>query len=248
MEPCRSESIDYAVMEHTPAWPSSPSGAWSDVGSWNAVADMCPPDQDGNRVEGQGMAIKANNTYIHAPHRRVVALGTNDLLIVDTPDAVLVASRTHAERVKAVVAELEPRQARSRLSPQGAPPLGLVRQHERGHASKSSALSSTRPASLSLQKHYHRAEHWIVVKGTAEVTRGKETFLLTENQSTYIPIGTCTACTTRARPAGNDRSSVRQLSGRGRHRSPRRQLRTRGGTDQRGQETSLKVGGLTAPR
>ncbi|HEY8360432.1 MAG TPA: mannose-1-phosphate guanylyltransferase/mannose-6-phosphate isomerase, partial [Ramlibacter sp.] len=105
---CRAQSIDFAVMEvHDDVAVVPFEGQWSDVGSWNAVADLAPPDADGNRVHGQGTLRGASNTFIHAPHRPVVALGTSDLLIIDTPDAVLVAHRDSAEQVKDVVAALE---------------------------------------------------------------------------------------------------------------------------------------------
>ena len=188
---CRSDSIDYAVMERHDDVAVFPfAGLWSDVGSWNAVADMCPPDEDGNRLEGQGVAIQSRNTFVHAPYRCVVALGVEDLLIVDTPDAVLVTRRGTAEQVKNVVAELE-----KRNSPQAVQhrevlrPWGSYDSIESGHRFQVKRIVVKPSASLSLQKHYHRAEHWVVVKGTAEVTRGKDTFLLTENQSTYIPVG-----------------------------------------------------------
>jgi len=188
---CRSESIDYAVMERHGNTAVVPfGGAWSDVGSWNAVADLTSPDVDGNRVDGQGLAFEASKTYINAPYRPVVALGTHDLLIIDTPDALLVAATSHAESVKVVVAELE-----ARFSPQAAlhrkvsRPWGSYDSIDVGERFQVKRIVVKPGASLSLQKHYHRAEHWIVVKGTAHVTRGDKTFLLTENQSTYIPIG-----------------------------------------------------------
>jgi len=105
---CRSESIDYAVMEHFEKVAVIPfKGAWSDVGSWNAVATLSPSDESGNRINGQGFAVQSKNTYINAPHRPVVALGASDLVIVDTPDAVLVASVDKVEEVKNVVAQLK---------------------------------------------------------------------------------------------------------------------------------------------
>ena len=188
---CRSQSIDYAVMEHHPDVAVVPfQGQWSDVGSWNAVADLTPADGAGNRVHGAGHALQARNTYIHAGARPVVALGTDDLLIIDTPDALLVAQRDHAERVKDVVAHL----ARSDV-PQAAAhrrvarPWGWYDSIDAGERFQVKRIGVKPGASLSLQKHHHRAEHWIVVRGTAEVTRGAETYLLSENQSTYIPIG-----------------------------------------------------------
>jgi mannose-1-phosphate guanylyltransferase/mannose-6-phosphate isomerase len=191
LEACRSVSIDYAVMERHDDLSVFPFlGLWSDVGSWNAVADMCPPDEHGNRIEGKGLAVRAENNFIHAPDRCVVALGVEDLLIIDTPDAVLVTRRGSAELVKEVVSELEKRkQPEAEHHRRVARPWGSYDSIESGQRFQVKRIVVKPSASLSLQKHYHRAEHWIVVKGTAEVTKGKETFLLTENQSTYIPLG-----------------------------------------------------------
>ncbi len=187
----RSQSIDYAVMEpHDDVAVVPFSGQWSDVGSWNAIADLSPEDAERNRIHGQGVAHKAQNTYIHAPHRPVVALGTHDLLIIDTLDAVLVADRSHAEQVKDVVARLEADKCEQATTHRRvARPWGWYDSLEVGPRFQVKRIGVKPGASLSLQKHHHRAEHWIVVKGTAEVTRGEEVFLLSENQSTYIPIG-----------------------------------------------------------
>lgn len=191
LQACRAASIDYAVMEHHSQVVVYPFNAlWSDVGSWHAVADMCPPDEGGNRVDGQGVVLAAKNTFIHAPHRRVVALGTDDLIIVDTPDALLVAQRSHAEQVKCVVAELEARgNPEALLHRKVQRPWGSYDSIEAGQRFQVKRIVIKPSASISLQKHFHRAEHWIVIRGTAEVTRGKETFLLSENESTYIPLG-----------------------------------------------------------
>ncbi|WP_082877178.1 mannose-1-phosphate guanylyltransferase/mannose-6-phosphate isomerase [Hydrogenophaga crassostreae] len=188
---CRSESIDYAVLEHHANIAVVPYfGAWSDVGSWNAVAELSPADSDGNRLEGQAVSLGASNTFVHAPHRPVVALGTKDLLIIDTPDAVLVAHRDSAEMVKEVVARLEKQDiAQAIIHRKVARPWGWYDSIDLGERFQVKRIGVKPGASLSLQKHHHRAEHWIVVKGTAEVTRGTEVFLLSENQSTYIPIG-----------------------------------------------------------
>ncbi|MBX3609115.1 MAG: mannose-1-phosphate guanylyltransferase/mannose-6-phosphate isomerase [Hydrogenophaga sp.] len=188
---CRSQSIDYAVMEpHDNVAVVPFQGRWSDVGSWNAVADLAPADGEGNRVRGMGHALHSRNTFIHAPHRPVVALGTQDLLIVDTPDALLVAQRDHAEKVKDVVAHLAnnavPEAATHRRV---ARPWGWYDSIDMGDRFQVKRIGVKPGASLSLQKHHHRAEHWIVVRGTAEVTRGEDVFLMSENQSTYIPIG-----------------------------------------------------------
>lgn len=188
---CHSESVDYAVLEKHPQVAVVPfNGAWSDVGSWNAVANLSGGDAAGNRVHGQGTTLFASNTYIHASHRPVVALGTCDLLIIDTPDAILVAATSHAEQVKQVVAQLEvlniPQANQHRRV---ARPWGVYDSVDCGDRFQVKRITVKPGAKLSLQMHHHRAEHWIVVKGTARVTRGDEEFLLSENQSTYIPLG-----------------------------------------------------------
>jgi mannose-1-phosphate guanylyltransferase/mannose-6-phosphate isomerase len=188
---CRSESIDYAVMEHFEKVAVVPfKGAWSDVGSWNAVAALTPEDQSGNRICGQGMAIQSSNTYINAPHRPVIALGTSDLVIVDTPDAVLVASVDKVEQVKEVVAALKKAgQAEAATHRKVSRPWGWYDSIDMGERFQVKRIAVKPGASLSLQMHHHRAEHWIVVKGTAKVTKEDQVFILEENQSTYIPIG-----------------------------------------------------------
>ena len=188
---CRSESIDYAVMEHFKEVAVVPfEGQWSDVGSWNAVADLSLADNDGNRVQGQGQLLNASNTFVHAPYRTVVALGTENLLIIDTPDALLVAHRDHAENVKEVVQILDKAQLpQAVMHRKVARPWGWYDSVDAGNRFQVKRIGVKPGASLSLQMHHHRAEHWIVVAGTAKVTRGNETFLLSENQSTYIPIG-----------------------------------------------------------
>jgi len=188
---CRAESIDYAVMEHHDHVVVAPfSGQWSDVGSWNALAEMTEADEFGNRIQGQGRISQSRNTFIHAPHRPVVALGTENLLIIDTPDAVLITHRDHVEQVKNVVLQLEKENCSQAITHRKVSrPWGWYDSIDTGDRFQVKRIGVKPGASLSLQKHHHRAEHWIVVKGTAEVTRGTETFLLTENQSTYIPIG-----------------------------------------------------------
>lgn len=190
-EACRSESIDYAVMERHDRVSVVPfNGQWSDVGSWNAVAQLTEPDENQNRIAGNGVAINARNTFIHAPDRPVVALGTQDLVIIDTPDALLVSAASAVEDVKDVVAQLEARKMPEAVTHRKvARPWGWYDSIEAGERFQVKLVSVKPGASLSLQKHHHRAEHWVVVKGTAEVTRGGKTFLLTENQSTYIPLG-----------------------------------------------------------
>jgi len=188
----RSESIDYAVLEHHDRIAVAPfTGAWSDVGSWNAVADLADADAAGNRAVGQTLAIDCQRTYLHSPHRVVVALGLADVLVIDTPDAVLVASASEAERVKDVVSKLRERglsvATRHRRV---ARPWGEYDAIDSGDRFQVKRITVKPGEKLSLQMHHHRAEHWIVVRGTARVTRGDETFLLSENESTYIPLGT----------------------------------------------------------
>jgi len=166
------------------------NGQWSDVGSWNAVANLTAPDAQNNRIHGQGLALDARDTYIHAPYRPVVALGTSELLIIDTQDALLVAASSHAEQVKAVVTELDLRHCQQvEQHRKVARPWGDYDSIDEGARFKVKHITVKPGASLSLQKHHHRAEHWIVVHGAAEVTCGDKTFALYENQSTYIPIG-----------------------------------------------------------
>ena len=188
---CRSESIDYAVMEHAADVVVLPfASAWSDVGSWNAVAQLSPADAQGNRIHGQGHAFGARDTYIHAPHRPVVALGTENLLIIDTADALLVAHTSQAEQVKTVVSQLEALGiAQAQQHRRVARPWGVYDSIDAGARFQVKRIVVKPGARLSLQKHHHRAEHWIVVSGTAEVTNGNEVMLLSENQSTYIPLG-----------------------------------------------------------
>ena len=186
-----SQSIDYAVMEphdHRVVIPFD--GQWSDVGSWNAVAELTASDEDGNRIDGQAITKNTSNTFIRAPHRPVVALGVSDLLIIDTPDAVLVAKNSEAEAVRDVVTELEKKNYLQALTHRKVTrPWGWYDCVDMGHRFQVKRIGVKPGASLSLQKHHHRAEHWVVVRGTAEVTCGKEVFLLSENQSTYIPVG-----------------------------------------------------------
>ena len=188
---CRSESIDYAVMEHHTNVAVLPfASTWSDVGSWNAVANLTPADAQGNRLHGQGFALHSNNTFVHAPHRPVVALGTQDLLIIDTPDALLVAASSHVEQVKQVVARLDFDNISQAVQHRKvARPWGAYDSVDVGERHQVKRITVRPGAKLSLQMHHHRAEHWIVVKGTALVTRGEEEILLSENQSTYIALG-----------------------------------------------------------
>ena len=188
---CRSESIDYAVLEQYDRVAMVPfQGAWSDVGSWNAVAELFPTDADNNRILGQGRAWSSKDTFIHAPHRPVIALGTDSLFIIDTPDAVLVAHTDHAETVKQIVGALTqeglPQATHHRRVPR---PWGVFDSVDSGERFQVKRITVKPGARLSLQMHHHRAEHWVVVKGTARVTRGDDVLVLEENQSVYVPLG-----------------------------------------------------------
>lgn len=193
--PCRSESIDYAVMEKADNVAVFPFlGGWSDVGSWNAVAGLANPDLQGNSAGGFAVDahhLASRGTYIHAGgHRPVVALGTDGLLIIDTPDALLVASAEHAESVKQVVAKLEALDADQAVHHRRvARPWGWYDSVDRGPRHQVKRITVKPGAALSLQMHHHRAEHWVVVSGTAEVTNGDKVLVLRENESTYIPAG-----------------------------------------------------------
>lgn len=192
---CRSQSIDYAVMERAVNVSVFPfAGVWSDVGSWNAVADLATPDADGNRTGGEvqhAHLLKARRTYVHAAGERpVVALGTQDLLIIDTPDALLVVEASQAEAVKDVVARLEALDASQAVQHRRvARPWGWYDSVDLGPRHQVKRIMVKPGASLSLQLHHHRAEHWVVVSGTAEVTNGDKVTVLGENQSTFIPLG-----------------------------------------------------------
>lgn len=190
LQGCRAESIDKAVIERHERLAVIPfAGHWSDVGSWSAVAALSPSDASGNRIDGNGVALMGTGNYIHAPSRPVVALGTHNLIIVDTPDAVLVADGGATEQVKSVVQELERRgRPQATQHRKVVRPWGSYDCVDVGPRFQVKRIIVNPSASLSLQKHFHRAEHWVVVRGTAMVTKGNRTFLLTENQSTYIPI------------------------------------------------------------
>jgi mannose-1-phosphate guanylyltransferase/mannose-6-phosphate isomerase-like protein (cupin superfamily) len=188
-------SIDYAVME-----PAAAAGEvavvrgsfdWSDVGSWQAVADLTQADGEGNRGRGERVAIDTRHTYVHAGDRIVATVGVENLVIVDTPDAVLVAHRDHLQRVKEVVGELKARGHETyKLHRTVSRPWGTYTVLEEGTGFKIKRIEVRPGAALSLQLHHHRSEHWVVVRGTARVTRGDEVFDIGANQSTFIPVET----------------------------------------------------------
>jgi len=192
---CPSESIDYAVMERLgeiglAAAVVPLNAGWSDVGSWDAVWSALPQDESGNVARGDVVLQDSSGTYVHSESRLVACIGARDLIVVETADAVLVADRHHAQDVRAVVGQLKDRgssEAKQHLKVHR--PWGHYESIEQGPRFQVKRIVVTPGAALSLQLHYHRAEHWIVVSGTARVTRGEETFLLAENESTYVPLG-----------------------------------------------------------
>jgi mannose-1-phosphate guanylyltransferase/mannose-6-phosphate isomerase len=188
---CRSESIDYAVMEKTSAAVVVPLDAgWSDVGSWSTLHDACDKDADGNVRKGDVLTEDTQGCYLYAESRLVAAVGLRDHVVVETKDAVLVAPRDRVQDVKALVAQIKQRgRSEYLLHREVFRPWGSYDSLDHGERFQVKRLVVRPGGVLSLQLHHHRAEHWVVVSGTARITRGEEVFLLEENQSTYIPIG-----------------------------------------------------------
>ncbi|TAN08192.1 MAG: mannose-1-phosphate guanylyltransferase/mannose-6-phosphate isomerase [Rhodanobacteraceae bacterium] len=185
-------SIDYAVMEKTTHAAVVPvSCAWSDIGSWDALWAASERDTDGNRLEGDVIAIDSRNCFVRGTERRLVAmLGLEDTVIVDTPDAVLVAPRARVQEVKRLVEKIKADGRQEHMFHRKVyRPWGSYDSIDMGDRFQVKRITVKPGAALSLQKHHHRAEHWVIVSGTAEVTRDKEVFLLTENQSTFLPLG-----------------------------------------------------------
>ncbi len=192
-----SESVDYAVMEPVAASPGRFSlrmvpldAGWNDLGAWEAVWQVGGKDEAGNVSRGDTLLRDSRNTLVHATSRLVGVVGMDDVVVVETPDAVLVADRARSQEVKQIVAELG-RAGRSEqnLHRQVHRPWGWYDSIDAGARFQVKRILVKPGASLSLQMHHHRAEHWIVVSGTAEVTCGDKKILLSENQSTYIPLG-----------------------------------------------------------
>jgi len=188
---CPSDSIDYAVMEKTDRAVVVPLAAgWSDVGSWAALADALPRDAEGNVTAGDVLTEDSSGCYLHSTSRLVAAVGLRDHVVVETKDAVLVAPRDRVQDVKELVAELKARgRYETSLHREVYRPWGSYDSIDSGDRFQVKRLIVNPGATLSLQLHHHRAEHWVVVTGTAKVTRGDEVFTLSENESTYIPIG-----------------------------------------------------------
>ena len=188
---CPADSIDYAMMEKTDRAVVIPLDAgWNDIGAWSALWDVHPHNDTGNVVIGDVLIEGADNCYLHASHRLVAAVGVDDLVVVETADAVLVAKRDQVQNVKGIVEQLKKqRRDEALLHRRVNRPWGDYEGIDVGERYQVKRITVSPGSSLSLQKHHHRAEHWIVVKGTAKVTCGKNIMILSENQSTYIPLG-----------------------------------------------------------
>jgi mannose-1-phosphate guanylyltransferase/mannose-6-phosphate isomerase len=190
-----SESVDYAAMEHCPG-SSFPikmvqlDAGWSDLGAWDAVWNVLAKDDNGNAHLGDVLTTDSKNTLVHATSRLVSLVGVENLIVVETPDAVLVVDKSRSQDVKDIVTQLQnTKREEQSLHRKVHRPWGWYDSIDEGGRFKVKRIQVNPKASLSLQKHHHRAEHWIVVTGTAEITNGDKVLTLTENQSTYIPLG-----------------------------------------------------------
>ncbi|NBU89069.1 MAG: mannose-1-phosphate guanylyltransferase/mannose-6-phosphate isomerase, partial [Betaproteobacteria bacterium] len=190
-----SESVDYAVMEKCPGSPVgirmvALNAGWNDLGAWEAVWQVSDKDAQGNAAVGDALIADSSNTLVHATSRLVSVVGLKDVVVVETPDAVLVADREKSQDVKKIVNQLGAEQrGEQALHRKVHRPWGWYDSIDSGPRFQVKRIMVKPGASLSLQMHHHRAEHWIVVTGTAEVTVGDKIVLLSENQSTYIPLG-----------------------------------------------------------
>lgn len=196
---CPSESIDYAVMEHVTDDDNSTnfSGAvvaldagWSDVGSWDSLWSISDKDANGNVLKGDVFLDETKNSMVIAEGRMVSVIGLSDVIVIETADAIMVAEKTASQSVKRIVKQLADKNRQEIISHSKVyRPWGHYESIDNGARYQAKRIVVNPNARLSLQKHHHRAEHWIVVTGTAKVTKGEEEFLLSENQSTYIPLG-----------------------------------------------------------
>ena len=190
-----AESVDYAVMERCPGSDFdirmvALDAGWNDLGAWEAVWQVAPKDAQGNASVGDAIVKDSSNTLVHATSRLVSAVGLDNVVVVETPDAVLVASRERSQDVRLIVNQLQAQgREEQTLHRKVHRPWGWYDSIDKGPRHQVKRIMVKPGASLSLQMHHHRAEHWIVVSGTAEVTNGDKVILLAENQSTYIPLG-----------------------------------------------------------
>jgi mannose-1-phosphate guanylyltransferase/mannose-6-phosphate isomerase len=188
---CPSDSIDYAVMERTKKAVVVPLDAgWNDVGAWSAVWEVLPQDAQGNAQRGDVMLHDTTNSYVHADRRLVALVGVQDLVVVETSDAVLVAHKDKAQDVKKIVDQLKAqKRTEVDLHREVFRPWGSYDSVDHGERFQVKRITVKPGAKLSVQMHHHRAEHWVVVSGTALVRIGEEEKMVIENQSVYIPVG-----------------------------------------------------------
>lgn len=188
---CADESVDYALMEHTDAGVVVPLDAgWNDLGSWAAIWDVSKRDADGNSHQGDVMSVDSRNMLVQAHHRLVTTVGVEELVVIETKDSVLVARRDECQQVKKIVQRLQAEERSEFVShPLVSRPWGHYDTIDKGERYQVKRITVLPGECLSLQLHYHRAEHWIVVSGTAKVVCGDKEMFLSENQSTYIPLG-----------------------------------------------------------
>ncbi|RUM92847.1 MAG: mannose-1-phosphate guanylyltransferase/mannose-6-phosphate isomerase [Thermodesulfatator sp.] len=189
---CPSDSIDYAVMEKTEnGVVVGLDGSWSDIGSWDSLWDVSPKDVNGNVLQGDVMVEDVADSMLFARKRLLAALGIRNLVIIETPDAVLVADKNRSQDIKKIVSRLKENQREEFLFHSKVyRPWGSYEGLVSGERFQVKLITVKPGAKLSVQMHHHRAEHWIIVKGTARIRKGDESILLTENQSTFIPLGT----------------------------------------------------------
>jgi mannose-1-phosphate guanylyltransferase / mannose-6-phosphate isomerase len=185
------KSIDYAVMERTKRAAVIPADVgWSDVGSWDAVWKLSKRDPDGNSIYGEGVMLGAKNVHVRSTGLLTAVVGVENVIVVSTPDAVLVINQNAGDKVKGLVEHLRKTGRREATEHKRVyRPWGFYQSVDQGARYQVKRIVVTPGQRLSLQRHYHRAEHWIVVNGTAEVTRGDEVKIVHENESIYLPIG-----------------------------------------------------------
>lgn len=188
---CPSDSIDYAVMEKTDHAMVIPLEAgWNDLGSWSALWDVTQKDSSGNAIRGDVITVDTHNSFIYSENKLVATIGVCDLVIVETDDAVMIAPRDQVQDVKLMVEQLKrAKRPEADIHRKVYRPWGHYDSVDDGERHKTKRIVVKPGAKLSVQMHYHRAEHWVVVKGTALISKGDEQILLTENQSTFIPLG-----------------------------------------------------------
>lgn len=184
-------SIDFALMERSSKVATVPCDiGWSDIGSWNAMSELSPADEQGNRIEGEAILHASTNNYVRSQRRLAALVGVENLIIVDTPDALLVAHKDHAQDIKVITAQLKKNGHCSHLDHTTVQrPWGAYTTLEEGTRFKIKRIVVKPQGSLSLQMHHHRSEHWIVVSGMARVVNNDREFLLNTNESTFIPAG-----------------------------------------------------------